>query len=82
MFFTYLTRIVSILAFAFGILEVLLGLAIANGVIGPYEGALARYTTASSSGQVIDRGIYTILVSIALGTLAEIGFAARKAANK
>ena len=83
MFFTHTTRIVAILAFAFGIFRVLLGFGIAEGVIGPYEAALARYAGgASSSGDVIDSGFYVIAFAIALGTLAEISFAARKAADK
>jgi hypothetical protein len=82
MFFTHTTRIVAILAFAFGIFRVLLGFGIATDAIGPYEAALARYAgSASSSGDVIDSGFYAIAFAIALGTLAEISFAVRKAAD-
>jgi len=54
MFFTYASRILSILA-------------------------LARYARwASSSGEAINKGIYSIAFVLALGTLAEISFAVRK----
>ena len=77
MFFTYASRILSILAFALGFLMVLAGFTIANGWTGlPYDAALARYyPSSSSSGQVIDKGILCIVVAVALGILAEISFA-------
>jgi hypothetical protein len=79
MFFTRAARILSILALVFGFLRVLMGLAIANSWTGlPYEAALARYSTASSSGEIIDKGILAIVFAVALGTLAEIGLAVRK----
>jgi len=79
MFFSKSARILAIVALVIGLTNVLLGFAIANEWLGPYEAALARYTTRSSSGQVIDRGIYAILVAVALGTLADINFSIRKA---
>ncbi|HEV8693799.1 MAG TPA: hypothetical protein VGQ93_06390 [Lysobacter sp.] len=81
MIFTHLARLVAVLAFVLGAFRVLLGLAIATGYIGPYEAALARYTTASSSGEIIDKGLIVILLAIALGTLAEISFSVRKGSN-
>ena len=78
MVFTHLARLVAILALAIGLARVLLGLAIAHEYLGPYDVALARYTTATSSGQVIDRGISIILFALGLGTLAEISFSVRK----
>jgi hypothetical protein len=79
MFFTKLARLFAVVAFVFGIARLLIGLAIAVGVIGPYEAALARYAGhASSSGQVIDSAIYVIVAAVALGTLAEIGRAIHK----
>lgn len=78
MVFTHLARLAAILALVVGLTNVLVGLAIAVGFLGPYEAALARYTTASSSGQSVDRGIYVILFALGLGTLAEISFSVRK----
>ena len=78
MFFTRLARVVAVIGFALGVFRTLLGFAIATGILGPYEAALARYTTASSSGVVIDRGLMVIVFAIALGTLAEISFSVRK----
>lgn len=78
MIFTHLARLLAIIALVFGLSRILLGLAIATELVGRYEVALARYTTAPSSGQVIDRGIYIILFAIGLGTLAEISFSLRK----
>lgn len=70
MFFAHLTRIVAVLCLVFGLAQVVLGVLIANGTIGPYDVALARYTNASSSGEVIDQGVYTIIFALVLGTLA------------
>ena len=78
MIFTHLARLLSIAALLLGLLHVLLGLAIATEFIGPYQAALARYTTKSSSGQVINEGAYIVLFAIALGTLAEISFSMRR----
>jgi hypothetical protein len=79
--FSRASRIVAILAVVGGVAQYGLGLAMATGFIGPYEAALARYTTASSSGEVINKATYTILFGLALGTLAEIGIAVRKVAS-
>jgi len=78
MLFTRLTRAVAVIGLVLGTFRALLGLAIATGYIGPYEAALARYTAASSSGEVIDKGLIMILLAIVLGTLAEISFSVRK----
>jgi hypothetical protein len=78
MIFTNLARLLAIAGGVLGLYQVLLGLGIATEFLGPYEVALRRYTPSSSSGQVIDKGFYTILVSVALGTLAEIGLSIRK----
>jgi hypothetical protein len=76
--FSQIARVVAIIGLVGGLLQVGLGLAIATGVIGPYDAALARYTTASSSGEVIDEGTRVWLIALALGTLAEIGIAVRR----
>jgi len=78
MFFTRLAGLVATLVFVLALIQVLLGVAIATEFIGPYEASLARYSTASSSGQMMDRGIYGILFALGLGTLAEISFAVRR----
>ena len=80
MFFTYAARILSILALKGGLGLVLMGLSIANGWTGlPYDVALARYAPSfASSGKAVDKGILIIVFAVALGTLAEIGFAVRK----
>ena len=79
MIFTHLARLIAIAAFVLGLIQLLLGIAIATELIGPYEAALARYAgRASSSGQVINEGMYIILFAVGLGTLAEISFSMRK----
>ena len=78
MFFTRLARVVAVIGLVLGVFRALLGLAIAAGYIGPYEAALARYTTASSSGEAISSGLIMTLLALALGTLAEISFSVRK----
>lgn len=79
--FSHLSRIVAIVALLLGVFQFALGVAITTGAIGPYEAALARYTGASSSGEVIDRASAVIAFALALGTLAEIGLAARRRAK-
>jgi hypothetical protein len=83
MFFTYASRILSILALVGGFTRFLIGLLIAIGWTDlPYDLALARYAPgASSSGQAIDEGLVCIVFAVALGTLAEISFALRKKHN-
>ena len=79
MFFSHLARILAVIGIAFGILRVVTGFLIAEGELGTYADALARYAPGSaSSGEVIDKGALTILAAIALGTLAEISFAVRR----
>lgn len=70
MTFTRMSWGLAILALLFGIVRVLLGLSIATGYIGPYEVALSRYTTAASSGEVIDQGLFVILFAVVLGTIS------------
>jgi hypothetical protein len=77
MFFTHLGRFVAILALVFGISQIALGVLIATEFMGPYEAALARYSTASSSGEIINRGTYAVFLSIALGIVTEISYALR-----
>ena len=78
MFFTYAARIVAVLAFAFGLLNLLGTIAIDVGSITPPEAALRRYFGNSTIGHAIDRSAYTALFGIALGTLSEISFHLRR----
>lgn len=77
--FSHLSRIVAVLTLIVGVGEFALGWSIASGWIGPYEQALARYSTASSSGELINRATGIIAFALALGTLAEIGLTVRRA---
>jgi hypothetical protein len=77
MFFSSLTRVIAIAGFVLGLCVVLLGFGIATELLGPYQAALSRYTV-SSSGQLIDRGIYTLIFAVTLGTMAEISFSIRR----
>lgn len=81
MLFSHLARIIAWLALIFGLANLALGLSIANELIGPYEEALARYTSADSSGEVINMASYMLLFAIALGTVAEISSHLRKMSN-
>lgn len=79
MIFTKLARIVAWIVLVGSVLRIVTGLVIATEIFGPYEEALRRYGgSAQSSGAIIDRGVYAMLVAIALGTLAEIGIALRR----
>ncbi|MGE3987503.1 hypothetical protein [Pseudorhodoplanes sp.] len=78
MFFAWLGRILAILILIFALFKIAVALAIASDVLGPYDAALARYfPSAKSTGQVIDKGVYAVILSIALGILAEIRFTLR-----
>lgn len=71
MFFAKLARFIAVLILAFGLIRTGIGIYVAN--IEPMdarEAARARYIGNKSSGQAIDRGIYTILFAVALGTVA------------
>jgi hypothetical protein len=80
MLFTHLGRVIGILALLFGAFSIVLGVMIANDSMGPYEFAILRYGV-KSSGQLIDRGIYTIVIGVAFGILTEISYALRALAN-
>ncbi|MDB5538778.1 MAG: hypothetical protein JWQ89_505 [Devosia sp.] len=79
--FSHLSRIVAVLALIVGVAEFAMAWSIASGWVGPYEQALARYTAASSSGELINRATRVIAFALALGTLAEIGLALRRKAK-
>lgn len=78
MLFSHSARIIAALGLIIGALQVLMGFAIASGWGGIDPANLGRYTTAPTTGALIDRGIDKILFALALGTLAEIGLASRK----
>lgn len=76
MFFSKFARVVAVLALALGASQVLMGLSIAFGWMGS-DVDLGRYTTALTTGALINEGMYKILFAVALGTLAEIALAIR-----
>jgi cytochrome c biogenesis protein CcdA len=82
MIFTHVARIVAVLAFVLGFCTVLLGLGIATDYAGPYEVELKRYAAVASAGEVIVRGSLVAVLALALGTLAEISFSARRRASR
>ncbi|MBY5614197.1 hypothetical protein [Rhizobium leguminosarum] len=78
MFFTKLVTIAAWIVLVGSVMRILTGVGIATEILGPYEEALRRYGgRAESSGAIIDRGVYALLVAIALGTLAEISRSVR-----
>lgn len=78
MLFTNLGRVVAFVIILFGLFKVVIGWSVASGaVVEPEPGA---YLGSSTSGQMIDHGIYTVLLAIALGTLTEISRSVAKSA--
>lgn len=70
MFFTKAGRVVAVIALTLGALQFALGLGVATGaIIEPNPGAVLGSKT---SGQAIDRGIYTVLFAIVIGILTDI----------
>lgn len=57
------------------------GVPIAWEAMGPREGALARYTGAGSTGEVINEALIILVGALVVGTLAEIALALKRAAN-
>jgi len=79
MFFTKSARILAVLALGFGLLRVMMGFSIAwTEPAEAREAARARYIGGKSTGEVIDKGIYTIFFAVVLGTLAEVSVSLRK----
>ncbi len=79
MFFTYASRVLSILFLLVGASLIFMGFVIINGSTGlPYDEAVARYLPASkSAGEAINNGCLYVLSAVALGTLSEISLALR-----
>lgn len=70
MFFTRIATACAWLTFAFGCMQLPLGVGVAFGfVVEPEPG---RYLGSKTSEQAIDAAITIVLVAIALGTVAEI----------
>ncbi|HCL64848.1 MAG TPA: hypothetical protein DIC56_08440 [Rhizobium sp.] len=77
MFFTQAARIVAILVFLFGVLQIVLGFGSASGILEPAP--LPKWAPSRQpTGEVIDNGIYMVVFALALGTLAEIGLAVKR----
>ena len=70
MFFTKLGRIIAALAFALGLLEIAIGLAVATGVIAEPEPG--RYLGGRRSGEWIDGGFYRVIFAIMIGIITDI----------
>lgn len=64
-------RVIAGIALVLGILRVLLGFAVATGVV--VEPVPGYYLGTKTSGKAIDQGIYMILFGVVLGVLSEIG---------
>lgn len=79
MFFTRIARVVAFLALVFGIVLMAVGFAAASGTMAPADAKRAlSLLVASSTGELVDRGLYASLVAVALGTLSEIAPAIRR----
>jgi hypothetical protein len=75
MIFSKSTRLMAFFVLLFGVVNALLGFAFATGmVVVPRDTGLKF----SPAGQMIDKGIYAVLVGLALGTLAEISFSVNR----
>jgi hypothetical protein len=75
MIFTHVARIVAILVILFGIVNALLGLGLATGMLVVPRDSGLKFSPA---GEMVDKGIYAILVGLALGTLAEISYSVHR----
>lgn len=81
MFFSRAAQIVAAILLVLSILQVAMGFLIAFSAPDHMEALLQRYGTAKTTGQMIDRGTYGVLIAIALGALSEIGIALKTLAN-
>lgn len=69
MVFTKLGRILAVLAIAFGVLRIVMAIAVLSS---EDPGSAARYLGSKTTGQAIDQGIYTIVFGILVGVLTDI----------
>lgn len=81
MFFTRTARIIAYLVFIVGILNVIVGLGYASGIIEQAPLATGDPAPPLRTGPMIDKGIYMAAAALALGTLAEIGMVLSRMAN-
>jgi len=80
--YTYMSLVAAMLVFIFGLTKVAMGLIVATEALLPYQEGLSRYLPGErSSGAAIDEGLVYIGAALALGTLAELAYWTRKAAN-
>ena len=75
MFFSRLAMLLAIVAFVIGVLSTLLGTAVTMDLLD--EATRARYISRPPE-QAIYGGLYIILASVALGTLAEMSLSVRR----
>jgi hypothetical protein len=75
MIFSKGARLMAVVVLVWGAGNALLGLAFASGMLVVPPGSGLKF---SPSGQMIDKGIYAVLVGLGLGTLAEIALALGK----
>ena len=75
MFFSRLAMLLAIVAFVIGVLSTLLGTAVTMDLLD--EATRARYISRPPE-QAIYGGLYVILASVALGTLAEMRLSVRR----
>lgn len=75
MIFSKGARLMATVVILWGVGNALLGLAFASGMLVVPSDSGLKF---SPSGQMIDKGIYAVLVGLAVGTLAEIALALEK----
>lgn len=81
MFFCRAAQIVAAILFVLSLFQVAVGFLIVFSAPEHMEALLQRYGTAKTTGQMIDRGTYGVLIAVALGALSEIGIALKTLAN-
>ncbi|WP_017998179.1 hypothetical protein [Paracoccus sp. N5] len=72
-FFIHLAQAVAWIGFVLGSMRVVMGFALAE-----FPELWSRYLGNGTSGEVIDKGILTVLVAIGFGVLAQIGSSVAK----
>ena len=79
MFFTHVGRVLAVLIFLYALTMIGTGLFLAFEVGGePMREAVPRYFPRyKTSGEIITRGQYVLLVAVALGVLTEISYSLR-----
>ncbi len=74
MFFSKLARVIAVLGLVLGLVNTgIVVLVITQPTPEQRDAAFKAFIPYSSTGKALDRAIYVILASLALGTLAEIG---------